>query len=410
MKLNGSGARKLGSWIEAFVADTENTEAPIIYRQWSAIATIGAVLEQKVWLQTSSTLYPNLYVFLVGHPGVGKTRSIRAARNYAFEIPEFHLAPTSVTAASLVDALVDLKRTIIQPGLEALEYNTMMVTSDELGTFMAKYEDDFVALLCAFYDVDQYSQWRRGKELKIKIRRPQISMLCGSTPSNLMRFVPESAWDGGFMSRTFLIWSDDKTMVNIFESKPGGIDQRLVHDLRLINMLGGQFNATKDFQDLYQAWREADCHPAPQHPKLAHYNSRRSAHLLKLAMISAVDKDAGLLLTRADFDRAYAWLTAAENLMPDVFKAGASSMDAHAMDEIVHFIVTMDKGKGVHEQVINRFAMQHLPLNTIPKLIALMVGAGMIRQRAFDKSIGQGWYSVIGGASAPAPRTPPTQA
>src|SRR5215471_297139 len=146
MKTNGSAARRCASWIDAFVQDTDNLEAPETYRIWAALTTIGAVLEQKVWLQTSSTLYPNLYVFLVGHPGVGKTRSIRAARNYAFEIPEFHLAPTSVTAASLVDALVDLKRTIIQPGLEALEYNTMMVTSDELGTFMAKYEDDFVAL------------------------------------------------------------------------------------------------------------------------------------------------------------------------------------------------------------------------------------------------------------------------
>jgi hypothetical protein len=392
MKLNGSGARKLSSWIEAFVADTENTEAPTIYRQWSAIATIGAVLEQKVWLQTSSTLYPNLYVFLVGHPGVGKTRSIRAARNYAFEVPEFHLAPTSVTAASLVDALVDLKRTIIQPGLEATEYNTMMVTSDELGTFMAKYDEEFIALMCAFYDVDLYSQWRRGKELKIKIRRPQISMLCGTTPANLMRFVPEQAWDGGFMSRTFLIWSDDRNLVDIFEAKPGVIDKDLLHDLRLVNMLGGQYNATKDFRDLLNSWREANCHPAPSHPRLLHYNSRRSAHLLKLSMISAADRDAGLLLTRADFDRAYQWLTSAEALMPDIFKAGAPGADAHAIEEILHFISTVDKGKGVPEQVINRFAMERLPLNSIPRVIAVMVSSGMIKRVGEDKTTGMGWY------------------
>jgi hypothetical protein len=262
---------------------------------------------------------------------------------------------------------------------------------------MAKYEDDFMALLCYFYDVDQYSQWRRGKELKILIKKPQISMLCGTTPSNLMRFVPDQAWDGGFMSRTFLIWSADKNMVDIFETKTVGVNNNLVHDLRLINMLGGQFNATKDFQNLHNAWREADCHPAPSHPKLAHYNSRRSTHLLKLAMISSVDRDASLLLTRADFDRAYKWLTAAEAMMPDIFSAGAGP-DAHAMEEILHFIAHADKGKGVHEQVILRFAMAKLPLNTLRTLMPAMVAAGMIKQRAFDKSVGQGWYSVTSSA------------
>jgi hypothetical protein len=114
-------------------------------------------------------------------------------------------------------------------------------------------------------------------------------------------------------------------------------------------------------------------------------------------MISSVDRDASLLLTRADFDRAYKWLTAAEAMMPDIFSAGAGP-DAHAMEEILHFIAHADKGKGVHEQVILRFAMAKLPLNTLRTLMPAMVAAGMIKQRAFDKSVGQGWYSVTSSA------------
>jgi hypothetical protein len=114
--------------------------------------------------------------------------------------------------------------------------------------------------------------------------------------------------------------------------------------------------------------------------------------LLKLAMISAADRDAGLLLTRADFDRSYQWLTSAEAMMPDIFKAGAPGADAHAIEEILHFISTVDKGKGVPEQVINRFAMERLPLNSIPRVIAVMVSSGMIKRVGEDKTTGMGWY------------------
>ena len=50
--------------------------------------------------RTSSELYPNLYVFIVGNPGVGKNRIIRVAKRYMQEIPEFHFAPTSLTGAA----------------------------------------------------------------------------------------------------------------------------------------------------------------------------------------------------------------------------------------------------------------------------------------------------------------------
>ena len=81
-----------------------NLESAEVFRRWTAITAIAAVLEQKVWLTTSDKLYPNLYTILVGHPGVGKTRTIMAGRKFLVELPEFHIAPTSMKMASLVDS------------------------------------------------------------------------------------------------------------------------------------------------------------------------------------------------------------------------------------------------------------------------------------------------------------------
>src|SRR5882757_2459464 len=97
--------RRVSSWIESFVDNTRNLDAPEVFRKWAAITTIAAAVEQKVYLHTSSVLHPNVYCFLVAHPGVGKTRVVRKARQYYLETVEPHSAPTSMTGSAMVDTL-----------------------------------------------------------------------------------------------------------------------------------------------------------------------------------------------------------------------------------------------------------------------------------------------------------------
>src|SRR5882762_4763491 len=100
---NGAGRRRCISWIQSFVEYTSNLESSPIYRKWAAITVLSSVLQQKVWLRTN--LKPNLYTFLIGHPGIGKSRTINAARGFLRELPEHHLGATSMTMAALVDCM-----------------------------------------------------------------------------------------------------------------------------------------------------------------------------------------------------------------------------------------------------------------------------------------------------------------
>ena len=66
-------SRQLGDWIDGFLRFTNNTEPRESYRQWTAIATIAAVLQRKcklVWGR--ETFYPNLFTVLVGPPAARK--------------------------------------------------------------------------------------------------------------------------------------------------------------------------------------------------------------------------------------------------------------------------------------------------------------------------------------------------
>lgn len=393
---NGSGNRKSPSWIDAFIAETDNLDAPEIFRKWTAIVTIASVLEQKVWLTTSSPIYPNLYVFLVGHPGTGKTRTINLAKRYLAELPEPHVAPTSLTFASLVDCLTRHKRVLVLHPNPPIEYNSTLIAADELGTFIHKYDKEMADGLSAFFDPVPYGHERRGGDIKIKIKSPQVNMLCGSTPSNLMETLPESSWGQGFTSRIIMVFSDERIVGDDFAKISRELSSNILHDLSLLNAIYGEFEVTPDYRNLVNLWRAQNEAPAPNHPRLIHYNSRRRVNLYKLSMVSCIDRSSVLLLTREDFNRAMAWLHEAEALMPDIFKAaGGSGLDGRAMDEIYHFILVSDKGgKGVAEQKITKFAAERVPIHSVMRVIEVMEKSGQIKAVALDKKTGQRYYAA----------------
>jgi hypothetical protein len=355
---------------------------------------IGAVLEQRVWVWTTSPLYPNLYIMLVGHPGTGKTRTVRLAKTLVSTLPEFHLAPISMTWASLVDTLIASKKFIIDPPREPVEYNSMYIAADEIGTFIHKYDPEMTDGLSAMYDPDPYSQVRRTKDLKIRINSPQLSMVVGATPQRLMSLLPEDAWGQGFMSRVIMVFSDERIVGDDFDPKAQIKTDDLEHDLLSISTLMGQFHVTQDYRDCINLWRGMGESPAPGHPKLTHYNSRRKTTVYKLSMISAVDKSDGLVLTREDFNQAMSWLHEAENWMPEVFKAGSVNSDGQAMEEITHYLMIADKGKGITEGQIIRYARDRVPLHSIVRVIEVLERSGQIFCIGVDSVTGIRRYSV----------------
>jgi hypothetical protein len=369
-------------------------ESPTLFRKWAAIFTIAAAMEMKCWLQTSSPLYPNLYVFIVGHPGVGKNRIIRVAKRYMGEIHEFHFAPTSLTGASLVDTLAASKRFIARLPDPPLEYFNTTITAEELTAFMHKYDDEMVGLLSAFYDPDPYAQSRRGRDIKIKIDRPQVNLISGTTPSNLIGLMPESAWDQGFTSRVILVHSDERIVGDDFAGTSREMDTSLVNDIKMIGALSGEFKVTEDYRNAVNNWRALGEPPVVNHPKLLHYKTRRRVHLYKLSMVSAADRSDVLLLTKEDFNRAMGWLLEAECFMPDIFTAGSTGTDARAIDEIAHFISVSDKGEGVPENRIVNFARARVPMHSILRVIDIMVASGQISSRGIDKH-GLRWFRAV---------------
>lgn len=355
-----------------------------------------------------------MYIIILGSAGTGKSVALKSARSLLTEIEDvggtngIHIAPTSMTMAALADELNDAKRIILRPGHNppAVEYNALTIHISEFSSFMHEYDKELMGGLTDIWDGGIYSQRRRGGGLKIKIENPQLNIFAASTPSNFVEFMPERAWDQGFASRMIMIYSGERPFTDIFAEQeiPEGkreLRDLLINDLHVMDGLYGKMVFSPEAVAAFREWREHGEKPVPDHPKLVDYCTRRTAHLIKLCMVSSVSSGDNKVISAEDFDRAKHWLLGAELTMPDVFRAGRGGGDSKAMDEAWHFIMITYSKRGkkpVPEHELVHFVRERVPSQAVIRVIDIMERDGTLKAT----------YSSKGKLYEPGPRQPNT--
>ena len=390
--------RALPHFIDAFRLYMQDKGSPVIYSKWSAIFTIAAVVERKVWIETlKGTLYPNQYIILVGPAGIGKS----VCTNASFDLINqsrsptqiLHLAPTSVTKASLIDSLHAAERNVLKIG-GMDRFNSLIIIPNELGVFMPAWDGEFMNTMTDLWDNKRYAETRRTKNISIEIPNPQLNMLSATTTSYLTTLLPEGAWESGFMSRTLLAYSGEVIYTDIFGEATNNTDlwKSLVHDVREIYKLYGKLSVADDTIEALNAWARSGGAPSPDHPRLASYVTRRAAHLLKLCIIASIASSDEMIITLDHFVEALDWLTELEKFIPDIFKSMKSGGDQQAMEELWHFIYQefMRNKKPVPEHLAHAFLAERVPVHNVEPILN-----SMVKQMLFEKQFteqGQSGY------------------
>jgi Protein of unknown function (DUF3987) len=390
-----AGIRRLGNWIESYQEYTEILPSPALFRKWVAIFFVAAAMERKIWVRTmGSALYPNLYVFLVGPPGIGKGVAVHPAEVLMREVPEVHVGPSDMTTASLIDALNEsVRRIILMDASEPfVEFHSLTVVSRELGVLIPGWETSLMNNLTDIYDGFTVDQKRRGKDLRIKIKSPQINLLGACTPAYLNEVMPAGAWDQGFISRTILVYSGDRVSRDPFLDEglgpaAGRLHADLLHDLKTIALEYGQMSFTTPAAAAIKEWIRGGCKPEPAHQKLQYYNSRRIAHMLKLCMVSSIARRGNKIIEVEDYAQALDWIMEAERYMPDIFKSMISGGDSNAMEEAWNYVWLLyaKEKKPIAEHRVVHFLRERVPAHSVMRVIDVMVRGRMFVIEAGDK-------------------------
>lgn len=378
-------ARKLSSWVQAFEQWTAKVGSPPLFTQWAGIFTMAAALERKVWITTNrGRLYPNMYVFFVGPPGAGKTVAEDKASDLFVTLEDHHLAPSSMTKASLIDRLQGAERKFVAPQANppVTNFNSLTIMSNELGTMIPAYEGDFMNTLTDLYDCKRYSETRRTNKIDIEINAPQLNFIAATTPSYLNGLLPEGAWDQGFLSRTMLIYSGGIESYDLWEmnQQDDSLMEALIYDLKSVGNMFGEITIDKDVQEAFTAWQRAGRPPVPDHPKLMHYNTRRAAHLLKLCMVACVSQSDKRVINLDHYVEAQNWLFKAEYSMADIFRSMTMGAISSIIDNTWYhaYSIYLKEQQPVAQHRMFAFLAERIPAHQIGPTLEAMVNGRIL--------------------------------
>jgi Protein of unknown function (DUF3987) len=386
----------VSDWITEFLALTDGTRSPFSFRLWTAIGTIAAVLERRVWTVTDAPdpLRPNLYTVLAGGPASGKTIMVSIARKLLVSLVKpdgVFLGPDNPTKASFMHALEASGKVSIN-GMGVPYYSAMTVLCRELGVLISKFEKDFVADLTDIYDnPDNYSSPRTSVK-GTNVPAPTINILACATPAALDDIIPDNAWDQGFTSRVIFIYGAAPGVYRDMFSRYRDTDaEALKTQLKtFFHELHGEFEWEPEAQDAIRHWfNEEKMAPVPTYSRLVNYQGRRNEHLMKLSMISAVSAENGLCVTLSDFRRAQKWLFDAEEAMPDVFRAMRQKSDAQLLQDCWYWMhgryykISRDKRVAIPEKEVWSWFEDKTTHDKIQGLMTAMQKTGRMKPGNF---------------------------
>lgn len=301
MSLLPDSDRNFPDFFEAYLDFTENHESTKRVKLWSAISIVAAALERKVFLNRGYyTLFPNLYIFIIGRSGlIKKSTSTAIAVSLFRELEKINIMSERLTASSLIQQMMQSGSAYDLNGVKTKQ-SAVYAYASELAVFLVEVFGSISEVLTTLYDCiphDSKKPWvyhtmGRGET---KIYGPCLNILGASTKAWLKRCIPVSEIEGGFASRIMFVvednlpdkliaWPDVDAHLNIQRLK-------LVEDLRQIHEIVGEFKVEERARNFFTEWYLDHMKvklPKQVDPRVAGYLARKGDHILKLGMVRAV--------------------------------------------------------------------------------------------------------------------------
>lgn len=384
-------------FINLFMDYTATALSPDIFRRWSAIALVGGALERRCWVKVGvNKAYGNMFTMLVARPGVGKyiIEEVHGLWRDVLipgtEQKAFHVAPSNMTKASMVDELGASLSTFLPKKGPPIESHSLLIAAEEMGVMMPEYDMTYIGVLNKVWNNPPvHDETRRtGMVKKIVIPFPQLNIIAGVQPGWLSAVFPEEAWTTGLTSRMVMIYAADPPDKDIFTETGAEprLRQLILHRLAQLSQLYGQWDLAAPAVEYIRDWKRSGFSPVPTHSKLDNYVPRRTLHLIKLALVSAICRGGfHHVVDLWDLERAMAWLLEAEDLMPDIFRAMTGKSDHVIIEELHYHLTTLYTVAGkapIHESRLWDFLKSRVPSERVERIMKTAEMADVIRRQA----------------------------
>lgn len=258
-----------------YVKYTQESEAPLSYHVFCALAGLAATVNRRVFLDMGNhKLFPPFGIFILGNSGIKKTS---AADIIVSLLRESALTP--IYAEKLTpEALIDGMRGGNATGLVYAPEMTVLISKQ-------KYMESIIPLITRFMDSPDI--WNSGTIMrgKAELRDVAITCIMCSTIDWFVKNTPEALFGGGFIARNIMVMEEVSCRINALPStEDKQLRSRLLIDLAQLWDLQGELKLHPETRRKHTAWYTQN--------KLEHiatselfetYFARKPSHLLRIA-------------------------------------------------------------------------------------------------------------------------------
>lgn len=372
--------RKCENWLKEFQRWVVPTsEAPLSYIFWTGIFALASAVRRRIKVSKKYLggweVSPNVFVLLVGPPGLRKTTTADKADHDLLDlIPEITKAPDIITREALLNQLV------MSPDA------SMSINAGEFGEFIEKSKEGMFSFMTNAFDGRRKISaltLKRGPEL---VEKPCVNMLGGTTPKWIAENMPESVIGGGFASRVIFVYETKPRRRQMYYT---GLDQEalaviranLLADLKHIATLEGEFELDEDAEMFMENWYKSTAEEGRNASyKLQGFYERRPAYVHKLAMLLHVAYSDDLILYKHDFEMAISVMKGIERNLTKVFEAvGTKNRYLSEVEQIYAYVQA--NGEVKRSDLLQEFRTLAEPM-MLKQLIEGLVDAGLLRAQA----------------------------
>jgi hypothetical protein len=334
------------------------------------------------------TIYPNLYVVLIGPSGrTRKGVAIGVAKDFLKSIPGVTVTPESSSGRQAM--ILAMKRALVNftdPTDGKIKFHSAVTAfSEELSVFLGQGDIAYLSNLTDWYDSKddwEYETVGRGKDT---LQGLCLNLMGGTAPDWIQSMIPQEAVGGGFTSRViFIVEENKRKLVPKYIPTQAEIDLKeiLLRDLERIAQLGGEITFDPKAEKLYVDWyiqQDTDFaagKPAVSDHRFAGYCERRATHLQKLMLLTSASRGDDLTILPEDFFLAKKLLESAEVNMGKTFGSLGKSKVSEPTDQVMLFVKKL--GITTRKLVLHQFYRDIDP-DTLSKIEVTMIQMGVAR-------------------------------
>lgn len=383
---------------------TEATEPPKVFHAWSAITAIAACMQRHLFLETGiGIIYGNMYVWLVGPPGTRKGHAIKPAIKMMQQATEVRFAPddTGGQRQGLITAMIeddidtsgvdeaaalDIENLgDVEMNVDPVNRHVLFVNATELGSFLGQNNLDLTRFLIKMWDGEDYDY--RLRKSRDTLEQPLMTMLAGTTPTDISDLLPPAAIGQGFMSRCILVYAPHKEKV--VPLSQAALDNKYVNELEKIyknvfyNLRGSltvSTSATKLLDKIYS--QEVKLNDT----RFIYYTERRHTHLIKLTMALCATRGS-MQIETDDVETAQLLLTETEKRMPEALGEFGLSPIAVSQNKMLEYLRYAKEI--VSERVLWAVMQRDMKLIDFKNALSALINSDKIT--AVDTKTGRGY-------------------